>query len=55
MSHEIEANYIEDYYNDEKQCQHCNSFELREGACVCTEYDEEVRATAHCDFFQSVD
>lgn len=56
MSHEIESNYSLDYQNEEKQCQYCNSFEFREGGvCICNEYDEEVEATAHCDFFQSID
>jgi hypothetical protein len=55
MSHEIEADFVSDYYNEEKQCQRCTSFESRSGAGYCSEAQSEVPATGHCDFFQSKD
>lgn len=51
MSHEIEADFIEDYYNEDKQCRLCTSF----SAGYCSEAQTEVPQTAHCDFFQTKD
>lgn len=55
MAHEIEADFVADYYNEEKQCQKCTSFENRNGAGYCSEAQSEVPANGHCDFFQSID
>jgi len=51
MAHEIEADFVEDYYNEEKQCWNCTSF----SSGFCNESQTEVSSTAHCDFFQSKD
>ena len=51
MSHEIEADYVEDYYNEDKQCHHCTSFDNG----FCHEAKTEVPSSAHCDFFQGKD
>lgn len=51
MSHEIEADYKEEYQNEEQQCQHCNSYQ----AGYCNELEQEVPLIGHCDFFQSKD
>ena len=51
MAHEIEADFIEDYYNEDKQCRMCTSF----SGGYCKEAQTEVPPTAHCDFFQSID
>jgi len=55
MSHDIESNYTEDYWNDEKQCPHCSSSDTRGEEIFCRELGQRVPKTAHCDFFQSVD
>lgn len=55
MSHEIEANFVADWPDEEKQCQHCTSFFLDQERCFCAEAKTEVPPNAHCDFFQSVD
>lgn len=56
MSHEIEADFVHDWGNDNTQCQHCTSFnQLPDGVGFCSEAQAEVPATAHCDFFQAVD
>ncbi|MDD4333333.1 MAG: hypothetical protein PHT51_04450 [Patescibacteria group bacterium] len=55
MSQEIEYNFTEEYQNEEKQCQHCDSF-LEEGRkCFCSELNIDVPPTGHCDFFRSRD
>lgn len=51
MSHEIEADYKEDWENEASSCQNCTSFEQG----FCNEAKSEVPASAHCDFFQSID
>lgn len=51
VSHEIEADYKEDYDNEDRQCQKCTSF----SSGYCSEAQAEVSATGHCDFFQSID
>jgi hypothetical protein len=53
MSHEIEADFKEDWDNEETQCQRCTSF--RDEDCFCNEAQAQVPPTAHCDFFQSKD
>lgn len=56
MAHEIEADFVQDWYNENSQCQKCTSFqEGKNGQGLCTEAKSEVPATAHCDFFQSRD
>ena len=55
MSHEIEADFVSDYPNEEKQCQRCTSFENNNGAGYCREAQSAVPANGHCDFFQSMD
>ena len=55
MSHDLESNYTEDYWNEEKQCPHCDSFKIINGKGFCSEIEEEVPSTAHCDFFRLVD
>lgn len=55
MAHEIEADFKEDWPDEEKQCRHCTSFNMIEGKGFCTEAKSAVPPTAHCDFFQSLD
>lgn len=55
MSHEIEADFVDDYYNEASQCQRCTSFSIRDGVGYCSEGQCEVPPRAHCDFFQSID
>lgn len=54
MSHEIEADFVTDWYNEATQCRHCTSFRLENGQGICSEAKTEVPAGAHCDFFQSI-
>lgn len=51
MAHEIEADFIEDYYNEDKQCRFCTSFING----YCHEAQTEVAPSSHCDFFQMRD
>ncbi|MFH1523249.1 MAG: hypothetical protein ABIE43_05565 [Patescibacteria group bacterium] len=51
MSHEIEADYKEEYQNKDQQCRLCNSY--KEG--YCKELEQDVPLVAHCDFFRSRD
>lgn len=55
MSHEIEADFVNDYYNESQQCKNCTSFVGRGEQGFCSEAQSEVPAGAHCDFFQSKD
>lgn len=55
MSHEIEADFVEDYHNEAVQCNRCTSFGLKDGYGFCSEAQCNVPSTAHCDFFQSID
>lgn len=55
MAHEIEADFVSDYYNEEKQCRRCTSFEIQGRVGYCHEAQSEVPANGHCDFFQSID
>lgn len=50
MAHEIEADFVTDYHNEDKQCQMCSSY--NDG--FCSELGTQVPENAHCDFFQSV-
>jgi len=55
MSHEIEADFVDEYANEATQCQRCTSFSIKDGYGFCSEGQCEVSPRAHCDFFQSVD
>ncbi|MDP3837161.1 MAG: hypothetical protein Q8Q67_03605 [bacterium] len=56
MSHEIEADYKEDWETEATQCVRCTSFMILDnGAGYCNEAKAEVPHDAHCDFFQSID
>lgn len=55
MSHEIEADFKNDWENVVTQCHNCTSFEEINGRGFCNEAKGDVPATAHCDFFQSKD
>jgi len=55
MLHEIESNFTEDYWNEEKQCRQCDSLEDKEGKRICNEFKEEVPLIGHCDFFRAKD
>ncbi|MBU4374970.1 hypothetical protein KKH38_00475 [Patescibacteria group bacterium] len=50
MLRDIEADYKEACQNEEKQCQHCDSFQNG----YCKELEQEVLPVGHCDFFRSV-
>lgn len=51
MSHEIESDYREEYDNEEKRCPFCRCYDNG----YCTELEQAVPETAHCDFFTSLD
>ncbi len=55
MSHEIEADFVNNWSNEATQCHNCTSFVSQAGIGFCNEAQSEVPATAHCDFFQSRD
>jgi hypothetical protein len=55
MSHDIESNFTEEYWNEEKQCRLCDSLEVKDEKYYCREYEIEVPPIAHCDFFRSKD
>ena len=56
MSHEIEADYKENWETEATQCERCTSFfVLESGVGYCNEAKAEVPLDAHCDFFQSMD
>jgi hypothetical protein len=55
MAHEIEADFKEDWPDEEKQCCRCTSFSVVEGKGFCAEAKSAVSPKAHCDFFQSID
>jgi len=51
MSHDIEADYKEEYDDKDRQCRVCQSYQ--DG--FCKEMDQVVPPVAHCDFFSSID
>lgn len=53
MSHEIEADFKEDYDDEERQCHCCTSFQEKNS--YCTEAKSSVPSCGHCDFFQAKD
>ncbi len=56
MAHEIEADFVYGWYNENSQCKNCTSFSKSEsGQGYCSEAKTEVPDDAHCDFFQSRD
>lgn len=55
MSREIEYNFTEEYWNEEKQCRHCDSLEEKQGKYICRELETAVPLVGHCDFFRSRD
>jgi len=55
MSHEIEADFIKESKNDEKQCQYCASCSIENKKVFCKELNMEVPLIGYCDFFQSKD
>lgn len=55
MAHEIEADFVSDYYNEDLQCFKCTSFQGRKNNGFCSEANSEVPSSGHCDFFQSKD
>lgn len=55
MSHEIEADYKNNWDNEATQCLNCTSYEENEGRGFCHEAKGEVPSSAHCDFFQARD
>jgi hypothetical protein len=56
MSHEIEADFVYNWENENSQCHKCTSFRaLDANNGYCEEARAEVPKDAHCDFFQSLD
>lgn len=55
MSHEIEADYIEDYHNEDKHCVHCDSCKQVEGKNYCQELEMEISGVGTCDYFKARD
>jgi len=55
MSHEIESDFVFNWYDEATQCHQCTSFEERAGSGFCGEAQNEVPPNAHCDFFQAKD
>lgn len=55
MSHEIEADFKENWPDEERQCKNCTSFSEEDGQGFCSEAKSNVAANAHCDFFQARD
>lgn len=53
MSNEIEADYIDDYHNEDKHCTLCDSFQIIDGKPYCEELEQEVSETGTCDFFRT--
>jgi hypothetical protein len=55
MAHDIEANYIKDYWNEDRQCRLCTSFDCSKEKCACKELDQAVGPNDYCDFFSLAD
>ena len=55
MGHEIEADFVRDYHNEDVQCKNCTSFKSLAEKGFCSEAQSEVSPRDHCDFFQSKD
>ena len=55
MSHEIEADFKDNWPDEATQCLNCTSYSTNGGSGFCSEARSEVAADAHCDFFQARD
>ena len=55
MSHEIEADYIEDYHNEDKHCVNCDSCRPVGEGYYCAELETEISGRGTCDFFRLVE
>ena len=53
MAGEIEADYRDNYDNEEKQCWQCDSIEMRDGVAYCRDLEMEISGNGTCDFFKS--
>ena len=53
MAGEIEADYRDNYDNEEKQCWQCDSIEVCDGVAYCRELEMEISGNGTCDFFKS--
>jgi len=51
MSHDIEADYKEEYGNEDQQCRGCKLWQNG----YCSELEQTTPPAAHCDFFSSRD
>ena len=51
MSHDIEADYKEDYGDEDRCCPKCKSHNNGH----CNELGTKVSPTGYCDFFSSLD
>lgn len=52
MAGEIEADYIDNYHNEEKHCHRCTSFRTVNGVNYCEELEMEISGVGTCDFFK---
>jgi hypothetical protein len=55
MSRDIESNYTDDYWNEDKHCRFCDSYSEKDGENYCTELEKEITPNGNCDFFRSKD
>lgn len=55
MSNEIEADYKDDYHNEDKHCRLCDSYRAEDGVPYCVELEQEISPTGNCDFFKAID
>ena len=55
MAGEIEADYIDNYHNEEKHCHRCTSFRTVDGVNYCAELEMEISGVGTCDFFKERD
>lgn len=52
---EIEAYFVKESKNEDKQCHLCSSCSEKEDDFYCEELERYVPAVAYCDFFKSRD
>ena len=63
---DLDANYVESWDDEAKQCKNCASFQCQGEACICANYSDksfaeiladygEISPQGHCDYFQSMD
>lgn len=55
MLNDIEIDFIANYKDEARQCQHCASFVIGDGEPYCAEHQITVPPTGHCNFFESID